>query len=154
MMEILFYHLERSPLEAVLPGLLERTLQRGERAMVKAGGEERLKALDDLLWTFRDDSFLPHGRADEPHAADQPILLTLEDARINGAGFIFAVGGAALPLPDQAGEPPPQRLILIFDGNDNNDLDAARSQWKALRGSGHALTYWQQGESGRWEKKG
>ncbi len=152
-MEILFYHLERRPLDAILPGLLEKTLERGVKAVVKAGSEERLKALDDLLWTYRDESFLPHGTAQDGRPETQNILLTLDDARPNGASYLFVVDGAALPDTGEGIDPAPDRMIVLFDGNDPEALDTARAQWKTLRGSTHELTYWQQNEQGRWEKK-
>jgi len=70
-----FYHLEASTLEGVLPGLLEKTLAKGWRALVKLP-EAKLEQLDNFLWTFREDAFLPHGREDEPQAELQPILLS------------------------------------------------------------------------------
>ena len=70
MTEILFYHLERQALDAVLPALLERTLERGWRAVVQSGSAERVTALDQLLWTYRADSFLAHGSPRDPHAAE------------------------------------------------------------------------------------
>ena len=77
MTEVLFYHLHRQPLERVLPTLLERSLERGWRVVVQAASEERVEALDAHLWTYRDDSFLPHGTAREAEAREQPILLTI-----------------------------------------------------------------------------
>ena len=74
--EIWFYHLERSTLDQVLPGLLEKTRERRWRALVRAGDPGLLDDIDERLWTYRDDSFLAHGRAIEPEAARQPILLT------------------------------------------------------------------------------
>jgi DNA polymerase III subunit chi len=153
-MEILFYHLERKPLEAVLPGLLEKTLQRGVKAVVKTGSDERIKALDDLLWTYRDESFLPHGTEEDGRIESQPILLTQQDRLPPEGGYLFLVDGAAMPEEQPLGDAKLARIILIFDGNDPDALDAARAQWKALRKSSYALTYWQQNEQGRWEKRG
>jgi DNA polymerase-3 subunit chi len=73
--EVWFYHLERTSLEQVLPELLERTLKRGWRARVRSDDADRIEAMDGWLWTYRDESFLPHGRADEPLSARHPILL-------------------------------------------------------------------------------
>src|SRR5688500_16272024 len=77
--EVLFYHLERQPLERVLPTLLEKTLARGWTAVVQSGSEERLQALDTALWTYSEESFLPHGTKKDRHPAMQPIYLTLGD---------------------------------------------------------------------------
>ena len=150
MTEILFYHLQRQPLEAVLPILLQKSVERGWRALVRATSPERLAALDDHLWTFADDSFLPHGTDREPQPATQPILLTLQDGNPNAAAILFLVEGAPLP-PDLGAF---ERIVLLFDGADADALAGARSEWRTANASGHAATYWQQDEGGRWEKKG
>ena len=93
MAELLFYHLERSTLEAVLPQLLEKTLERGWTAVVRAGSPERVKALDAHLWTYRDDAFLPHGAEGEGHEDIQPVLLTTGTDNPSGANVLFAVDG-------------------------------------------------------------
>jgi len=97
MTEILFYHLQHQPLERVLPTLLEKSLERGWRVVVQTASEERAEALDAHLWTFRDDSFLPHGTWREGDAREQPILLTLHDDNPNGARVRFLIDGAPLP---------------------------------------------------------
>ena len=97
MPDVLFYHLERQPLEAVLPTLLQKTRERGWRAVVQATTDERMTALDDHLWTFTDDSFLAHGTDREPHGEEQPILLTLSAANPNDAAIRFLVESAGLP---------------------------------------------------------
>jgi DNA polymerase-3 subunit chi len=148
MAEILFYHLTESTLEEALPGLVERSIARGWRAVVQSGSEERRDALDTHFWTFRDDSFLGHGLDHEPHAAVQPVILTATAANPNAAQIRFLVDGA---------EPPPldgyERAVLMFDGHDDAQLAAARGHWKALKAAGHELTYWQQGPDRRWERK-
>ena len=113
MTEVLFYHLQNQPLEAVLPGLLERCLERGWRAVVQTNSEERAEALDAYLWTYRDDSFLPHGLPGGEFARRQPILLTSDDGNANEAEVRFLVDGAPLGEVD-----PYRRVVLIFDGND------------------------------------
>jgi DNA polymerase-3 subunit chi len=147
MTEVYFYHLERRSLEDVLPGLLERSLERQWRAVVQAGSPERAAALDAWLWTYRDDSFLPHGAEDDT-AAEQPVFLTTEAENPNNADVLFLVDGA--PIVDIEGY---RRAVLLFDGNDPSALAEARETWKRVKAAGHDATYWQQGENGRWEKK-
>jgi len=149
MTEVLFYHLQRQPLEAVLPTLLEKSLERGWRAVVQVASDERLSALDDALWTFSDESFLPHGTDREAHAADQPVLLTTGADNPNAASIRFLIEGADLPA-DVATY---QRMVILFDGTDPHALAIARDQWKAVKEAGHEATYWQQDERGRWQRK-
>ncbi|ACA19722.1 DNA polymerase III chi subunit HolC [Methylobacterium sp. 4-46] len=149
MTEILFYHMQRQPLESVLPNLLEKSLERRWRVVVQAASEERLAALDDHLWTFSEESFLPHGTDREPDAGTQPVVLTLRDANPNGATIRFLVEGAALPA--DAGRY--ERICVLFDGSDQEALLLAREQWRAAKEAGHSVAYWQQDETGRWQKK-
>ncbi|QFU16207.1 DNA polymerase III subunit chi [Microvirga thermotolerans] len=149
MTEVLFYHLQRQPLEAVLPTLLQKSLERGWRAVVQATTEERMSALDDHLWTFADESFLPHGTDREAHAADQPVLITLSGGNPNGSQIRFLVEGAGLPEDLSSYE----RIAILFDGNDLEALALARDHWRAVKEAGHDATYWQQDERGRWQRK-
>lgn len=148
MTEVLFYHLTESTLEDALPGLLERSVGRGWRAVVQTGTEERRDALDQHLWTFRDDAFLAHGTDREPHAGEQPVLLTTGEGNPNGAQIRFMVDGAAAPdLSSYA------RAVFLFDGHDAAQLEAVRGAWKGLKAAGHDVTYWQQSADRRWERK-
>jgi DNA polymerase-3 subunit chi len=147
--EVWFYHLERSALEAILPELLERTLARGWRALVKGRTAEGLEQLDRWLWTYRDDSFLAHGLDGEPAAARQPVLLTLRDENANGAQALFLVEGA--PAPDPS---PFSRCVVIFDGRDEEALADARRTWSRFKDMGFVVAYWRQKEGRGWEKQG
>jgi DNA polymerase-3 subunit chi len=150
MTEILFYHLQRHPLERVLPALVEKSLARGWRVVVQAASEERVEALDAHLWIFRDDSFLPHGTWREAEAAEQPVLLTVHDSNPNGAAVRFLVDGAPVPV-DAAGY---ERIVLLVDGNDPDAVAAARERWSEGKAKGFEVTYWQADENGRWQRKG
>ena len=149
MTEVLFYHLTRQPLETVLPGLLERSLARGWRVVVQASSGQRIEALDAHLWTFRPDSFLPHGVERDRDAAEQPIVLTEGPANPNGAQVRFLVEGAG--LPDDAAQY--ERLVLLFDGDDEEAVAAARTHWQSAKAAAFEATYWQQNPQGRWEKQ-
>ncbi len=148
MAEILFYHLTESTLEDALPALLERTLQRGWRAVVQAGSPERRDSLDSYLWTYRDDSFLAHGSDHEPHAEAQPVLLTTGQDNGNQATVRFVVDGASPPPAENY-----ERMVFMFDGHDAAQVEEARAQWKTQKAAGHAVTYWQQTPDRRWERK-
>ena len=148
MTEVLFYHLESRTLEQVLPQLLEKTLERGWRAVVQTGSEERTDALSQSLWTYRDEAFLPHGTAKDGHDELQPVFLTAEEANPNSATIRFFVDGAS--GDDLSGY---ERVVYMFDGRDETAVAGARETWKATKAQGHEVTYWQQSPEGRWVKK-
>jgi DNA polymerase-3 subunit chi len=147
--EILFYHLQYQPLERALVALLEKSLERGWRVAVQAASEERVEALDAHLWTYRDDSFLPHGTWREREAGEQPILLTVNDDNPNGAVVRFLIDGAPIPV-DAASY---HRIVLLFDGEDADAVAAARQRWSEAKSQGFEVTYWQPDEQGRWQRK-
>lgn len=148
MTEVLFYHLTESKLEDALPALLEKSVERGWRVAVQTREEGRRDHLDAHLWTYREDSFLPHGTDAGEHSAAQPVLLTTTSHNVNNASVRFLVDGAEPPALDAY-----ERIVFMFDGYDASQLEAARSHWKRLKAEGHVLTYWQQSPEGRWVKK-
>ncbi len=145
--EILFYHLERARLENILPDLLQKSLQNNWRAVLRVGSKEKLEALDDLLWHYNDESFLPHGCSGD--AADHPIWLTNGDDLPDRRDILFAVEGAGFSLTEIEKL---TRCVLIFDGADSAQLEKARNSWTQIKDSPHEATYWRQNSHGRWEK--
>ena len=149
MAEIRFYHLTRKSLEEVLPVMLERTVVRdGRRAVVVAGSPERVEDLNAHLWTYDGRVFLPHGSKADGFPARQPVWLTDTDENPNAAQVLFLADGAASDNVDGF-----DLVCELFDGRNDEAVAAARARWKAYKGSGHALTYWQQTERGGWEQK-
>lgn len=153
MSEVLFYHLERRTLDDVLPGLVEKTLERGWRALIRAESADRASAIDALLWTYDDQSFLPHAQLGDGEAMDQPVLITVEDGNPNAAQLLFLVGGARAPRWDDQATKALTRIVLLFDGRDPEALQGARSAWKEAKAASHDVTYWKETPAGKWEKQ-
>ncbi len=147
MTEVHFYHLERVSLETALPQLLEKCLQRGWRALVRAGSPERVEALTGHLWEYQRDSFLPHGSAQDGAAAEQPIWLTHLAENPNGAQALFLVDGADLEAVEGY-----ERVCDLFDGGNPEAVASARARWRRAKAAGASLKYWQYGEKG-WENR-
>lgn len=146
---VYFYHLTRQPLEQTLLLLLDKARQAGWRIAVRGTDPARLDWLDEKLWLGPDDGFLPHGRAGGPHDAMQPILLTTETTAANDPSCLMAIDGAAVESDEVEAS---ERVCILFDGNDQSAVQAARVQWKALTSAGCSAQYWSE-DSGRWEKK-
>jgi DNA polymerase III subunit chi len=149
MTQILFYHLKGQTLEELLPALLQKSLERGWRAVVQASSDERVDALDAHLWTWRDDAFLPHGTSRDPDASEQPIVLTTSSENPNGATVRFLVDGAGITADSAAYE----RIVLLFDGEDPEAIEMARMRWSEAKAAGAEVTYWKADENGRWQRQ-
>ena len=148
MTEVLFYHLERQPLERVLPQLVAKTLGRGWRAVIQAGSEERVEAISMALWVTGEESFLPHGTPRDGNGDMQPVWVTHQDDNPNRATIRFLVDGAK--AGNMSGL---DRVVYLFDGKDAEAVAEARSAWKASQAQGHAVTYWKEDAQGRWQKQ-
>ncbi len=146
-MEFSFYHLQRTSLEQALPKLLELTLERGMRAIVLADTAERVERLNEVLWTYDHGSFLPHGSAEDGQGERQPIYLTTQEENPNGGQLLFLTGGGTPEFAQSF-----ERVVDLFDGNDDAAVEAARVRWKQAKAAGHEVTYWKQSDAGRWEK--
>lgn len=148
MTPVFFYHLERQPLEAALPKLLSTSLERGWRVVVQAGSEERSEALAAHLWSYDEESFLPHGTKSDGFPDLQPIWITAGDDNPNDANVRFFVDGAEVDNVEGL-----TRAVILFDGNDPQAVEQARAGWKRFRAAGHEITYFQQDEQGRWHNR-
>ena len=147
MTEVAFYHLTRKPLERAMPELLEKVVERGLRAVVLAGSEERVHTLNDHLWVWDKGSFLPHGAAGDGDPADHPVWLTQDEENPNGATVLMLIDGR-----DAASKGDYDRCLDMFDGRDETAVQAARDRFRAARDAGHEVTYWKQNDRGGWER--
>ena len=153
MTETLFYHLERRSLDDVLPGMIEKTLERGWRAVIRTESSERADAIDNLLWTYSEQTFLPHAQSGDGDPRRQPVLITVENDNPNEANVIFLVGSAAPPSWSDEATNKLTRVVLMFDGRDTDSLARARAAWKDAKSAGHDVTYWKESASGKFEKQ-
>ncbi len=147
MTELGFYHLTRSGLDQALPRLLEKAHAGGHKVVLRCADAERLDQLDRLLWTYSNDSFLPHGSAADGHGERQPIWLTIGTDTPNGATILVLVDGA--PADDAAAF---ERVLELFDGRNPDAVAAARARWRWAESQGMDRVYWQQNERGGWQR--
>ncbi|GEO81064.1 DNA polymerase III subunit chi [Pararhodospirillum oryzae] len=143
-----FYHLQIRSLEEALPRLLAKIVGQGLRAVVLAASPERVEHLNALLWTWDPSSWLPHGSASDGSADQQPVWLTQSEENPNGASVLVLTDGMWVERPEAFA-----RVLVLFDGRDEQALVQARQRWKGVRDAGGGLYYWQQTEAGGWEEK-
>lgn len=149
MSDVWFYHLQRATLAETLPRLVAKARDAGWRVAVRTTSPERRDALDEQLWSYEAESFLPHVAETEAGAAGEAVVIQAGDADVNAPDCVILVDGAPLPA-DLARY---ARVILIFDGADEDATAAARERWKAVKAAGGQASYWAQDERGRWVKK-
>jgi DNA polymerase III subunit chi len=146
MAEVSFYHFERKSVEAELPGLLQRGLEKGVRMAVVVETAERVKDLSQKIWGHEETAFIPHGFAGEPQAEAQLVYLCTDDQPVNGATFRYYLDGMSPASLDGL-----QRANILFDGRDETSVEAARGLWRRFKAEGATIKYWKQDEEGRWK---
>ena len=150
MTRIDFYHLQRAPLEQILPKLCEKAYATGKRIKILLGTSERVEFINSLLWTYSEESFLPHGSKKDGFIEDQPIFISASEENENNAELLILADGAQLDVEYLQNY---ERVLNIFDGNDDVALNNARSYWKEIKALGGELHYWQQNANGSFEQK-
>ena len=149
MAEVLFYHLTATPLDRTLPDLLEKSLARGWRVLLRCGTQEGLAALGCGLWGDRGHSFPAHGPARAAGPGPPPVLLTLGAENANAAEVLMLVEGARATVAEMSSF---FRVCLLFDGGDAAAVEAARAVWREVAAAGLTAVYWAQ-EDARWVRK-
>ena len=152
MTEIRFYHLEQRSSELALPALVEDAFAQRCNVVVEAPDRDFLDRLDERLWTYSEESFLPHAIAGVGADSAQPILLTTTSDNPNDAKVRFLLAGAKVESSLVASAFTYDRLVVLFNGSDELEITAARAQWAELKAAGRAISYWRQGDGGAWEK--
>lgn len=148
MTEIRFYHLQIQTPEQALPQILSKALAGDHRIVVRGADASYIEKLNEHLWTFRPDSFLPHGSQKDGYGEDQPIWLTDKDENPNNADVLILTGGTSSEKTSDY-----KLCCEMFDGRHDDAVKAAREKWKQYKDAGHDVTYWQQNDKGGWDKK-
>jgi DNA polymerase-3 subunit chi len=148
MTAVRFYHLEQKTLDQALPEILGKALSGDHRIVVKIGDKAQLPRMNDHLWTFSPQSFLPHGTEKDGHAEEQPIWLTDKDENPNQADVLILTDGATSEnIADY------NLCCEMLDGRNPEAVSAARARWKSYKEQSFEISYWQQDEAGRWQNK-
>ncbi|MEM0898623.1 MAG: DNA polymerase III subunit chi [Pseudomonadota bacterium] len=149
MTQVLFYHLTATSMAEALPTLVEKCLDREWTVAIQAVGQENARQIDDLLWSYKPESFLVHAN-DDDDASEADVLVTAEPNKGVAHQIRFLLDGAPLPQNFENHT----RLMIVFDGQDEEKVALARDQWRELKPKSHDLTYYKQTEEDRWERNG
>ena len=150
MTRIDFYHLQKNNPQEALSKLLEKAYALGKNILIKVGNENNLEEINTSLWTYEEQSFLPHGSKKDGNAALQPLWLTTQDDNPNNAVILFLIDNAKVDIDKLSSF---ERVLNIFDGQDNESLEWSRKLWKEAKNQGFECYYWQKDDRGAWQQK-
>ena len=149
-MRVDFYHLEKMPLEKVLPVILQKAYDAGTKVLIKTDLAEQADELNTFLWTYQPDTFLPHGCEKDGFNDKQPIFITHKDhINPNNATLCILINNVPICFDDSF-----ERVLYFFNGLNQESVEKAREQWKKVSEAGVEKFYWKQNDAGKWENKG
>ncbi len=108
--------------------------------------EEKVEWMNNALWTYDANSFLPHGSSKDGNAELQPVYLTTRQENLNNSTLLVITDSSELETDNGF-----SRVIDIFDGTNETTVAKARERWKKYKTLGHTLEYRQQTETGAWK---
>jgi DNA polymerase-3 subunit chi len=137
MTKIDFYIIAETSLAAGLGfvcRLLDKAYQQKHHLYVQMNNETEAKMLDDLLWTFREDSFIPHGFVNQAALMPAPILIGFEQAPVHSNDILINLTQNTLACYQQF-----KRVIEIVP-NETQAKEICRKKFRHYKEQGCELT--------------
>lgn len=113
--------------------LIEQGYLKGQRIFVRAQDAQHAKTLDDLLWTFRGGSFVPHEPYDSAGSPQSPVLISYAGAPAAGADMLVNLADSAPENIDQF-----ERVAEIVDGDAESKV-YGRERYRTYREREYSL---------------
>ncbi len=117
--------------------LIQKAWKQGNNIFVNTHSESEAAAFDDLLWTFKDISFLPHCLAANNNTENSPIVIG-HDNQANGQipDHITIMLNLTDQMPRDTNKL--KRILEIVAGSEN-ERQQARKRYAEYRDQGHEL---------------
>ncbi len=115
--------------------IAERAFGDGRRLLIHCPDQPLARQLDQRLWTYRDDSFLPHGLVGETNPALTPILISADGEPAGEDQVLINLGAE---VPEFFGRF--ERLCEPLD-QDPVVLQSGRARWKYYQDCGYDLKH-------------
>lgn len=137
MTETVFVEVKASCLELRICEIAEQIYAQGHRLQIIAASREQAIRLDDLLWTYTPESFLPHGiLAAREENTSLPVVITSRQERIPGIQHLLMTGACSPEFLCQFA-----KAVHFVVVDDRERRAASRRYWVQLREAGFALKH-------------
>lgn len=136
MIRIDFYVLQagaRLDRERLVCLLANKAFEQGQPLYIHAAASEEVDKLDDLLWTFRDISFLPHQLLHEGYTPAIPIFIGCDDAPPEAMKLMINLAHPAPSFIDRF-----ERVIEVVD-HEPDRRQQARERYRHYQNYGYSI---------------
>ncbi len=137
MTKVIFIEVTTSRIEMRACQIAERIYLEGGKLQIIAANLQQAVRLDDLLWTFRPDSFVPHGFfGGEKDELLPPVVITTEQEKIPDFESLLMLDYCPVETVAQFS----QAIHLVIADN-RERLAASRDYWIQLKEAGFMLRH-------------
>ncbi len=137
MTEVIFVEVTASRMEMRACEIAEHTYAKGERLQIIAIDEEQAARLDDLLWTYKPDNFVPHGLwKSMDNESAQPVVITTRKERVPGIASLLTMDYCPVEMVRQF-----SKVIHVVVVDNQERLEASRRYWTLLKDAGFSLRH-------------
>ena len=114
-------------------GLISKAWQSGSPVYIHVDNEAGAQAIDDLLWTYRDISFLPHELLSQQQTSDSPVSIGYAANYEDDKSVMLNLSQRVPAFSNQF-----ERILEIV-GGDQHRRQQARQRYKHYRDHGYEL---------------
>ena len=137
MTEVIFVEVTASRMEIRACEIAEHTYAQGERLQIIAIDEEQAARLDDLLWTYKPDNFVPHGLwKSTDNESTQPVVITTRKERVPEITSLLTMDYCPVEMVQQF-----SKVIHVVVVDNQERLEASRRYWTLLKDAGFSLQH-------------
>jgi len=134
-----FYNASHRDVVADITWLTENIFKKNNSIVIFCTDQETAKVVDDFLWSYKEDSFLPHALKKHEEVSLNPILVSTDLDEGFEHNVLIALNGVLINEKDW------QRFAKIyyfFDDQDMTEKENARSMWKSFSSLDIDCKYW------------
>ena len=146
MSEIYFYNTSSRDFLRDITLLIERLYLLEHKVIVLCPDNNVSAIVDDYLWSYKDESFLPHSIADQDHSELDSIIISSHQLNLDFYKILIVFKGSSISFDYSNNF---EKVYYFFDDNSNDEREIARTLWKEAKKSGTKCKYWQVQEN-KW----
>ena len=110
--------------------IVEKAYRLGHRVYVRTGNSDDTNVLDDLLWTFSQNSFVPHQLSTESDSQGSPVVIGEHPSAAKGTDVVISVADG--PVSDFTSY---LRIVEIV-GYEDDEKASGRNRFRYYREHG------------------
>ncbi len=150
MTQIIFYSTAPFQVEKTLFTLLEKSLEKGNKSLLLFKDKEKCLSINEQLWTYKQNSFLPHISEDDQiyDNIDIPVYLSTKNENPFKAELLFSIDGF---LPDNIDHF--ERVIIIIDVNDELLNEKYKNYYLDINKNFEDIVFYKSDDNGKWIEK-